>query len=69
MAKSDLLRHVRALHRACGEYLGTKDDTALVKAARRVVYERYSGGEWDKLKDAIGALEDIVGRPSREAEI
>jgi hypothetical protein len=27
------------------------------------------GGEWDDLKNAIGELEDIVGRPSSEDEI
>ncbi|MHB8388019.1 MAG: hypothetical protein ACYDBH_00390 [Acidobacteriaceae bacterium] len=36
----------------------------LCMAARRVVDARHHGGDdgWDKLKDAIGKLEDIVGR-------
>ena len=40
---------------------------ALVRAARRVVWARYlnrpDGTGWDLLKNAIGDLEDLVGRP------
>jgi len=37
----------------------------LVAAAQVVVAARYSkdDGAWEKLKEAIGQLEDIVGRP------
>ena len=39
-------------------------DLALIRAARRVVWERHKpGGEWEGLKNAIGELEDIVGCP------
>ena len=40
----------------------------LHQAARRVVWARYYSGDdgWDRLKKAIGQLEEIVGRPERE---
>jgi hypothetical protein len=45
-------------------------DLALTRAARRVVWERSRpDGDWDGLKNAIGELEDIVGRPASEGEI
>jgi hypothetical protein len=45
-------------------------DDPLMKAARRVVWERYKpGSDWDGLKNAIGELADIVGQPASEGEI
>lgn len=35
----------------------------LKAAGRKVVKARYGGDDWDALKNAIGELEDIVGRP------
>lgn len=42
----------------------TVSNEKLRKAARAVVDARYYNGEdgWDRLKNAIGELEDIVGR-------
>lgn len=40
---------------------------SLVKAARAVVDARYSGLPWNYLANAIGALEDIVGRSDPKA--
>jgi hypothetical protein len=40
----------------------------IIAGARRVVWARYYTGDdaWEKLKQAIGELEDIVGRPEKE---
>jgi hypothetical protein len=38
----------------------------LVRAARDVVLARYAQGDWSILRDAIGVLEDLVGRPKDE---
>ena len=42
-----------------------QNDGPVVAAARKVVAARYAGGDdgWDRLKNAIGELEDLVGRP------
>ena len=68
-------RLVRETYRHCAEYLRERgiepEGGELHKAAHRIVWARYYDGEdaWDKLNAAIGELEDIVGRPAREAEI
>ncbi len=43
---------------------------SLSRLGRAVVFARYYDGDdgWDKLKEAIGALEDRVGRPATEGE-
>lgn len=43
----------------------------LVVAARRVVWARYYNGDdgWEKLNEAIGQLEDIVGRPKSIVDV
>lgn len=67
-------RLVQETFEHCVKYLferGIDPGDPVRRAARRVVWARYYDGEdaWDKLNAAIGELEDIVGRPAREAEI
>jgi hypothetical protein len=67
-------RMVRQMYDSCARYL--RDTAAvpegpLIKAARSVVWARHYSGDdgWERLKAAIGALEDIVGRPAGEGDI
>jgi hypothetical protein len=58
----------------CAKYLsevGIDPDAKLRKTARAVVWARYYSGDdgWNRLKEAIGNLEDIVGRPKDEKDI
>jgi len=57
------LRLLRDIHRVTVEHAPASDD--LVRAAREVVAAlkaaRYSGEVWDRVKNAIGALEDLIG--------
>jgi hypothetical protein len=55
------------LHQA----FGTAPDDKLRQAARAVVFWRYYDGDdgWEKLKNAIGELEDLVVRPAHVAEL
>ena len=67
-------RLVEETYRHCAEYLrerGRDPEGELRRAASRVVFYRYYGGDdgWEKLSAAIGELEDIVGRPASEAEL
>jgi TraY domain len=67
-------RVVRQMYESCARYLrdsGAVPEGPLIKAARAVVWARHYRGSdaWDRLKEAIGALEDIVGRPADEADI
>lgn len=50
--------------------LGMPSDEKLRRAARAVVDARHYGGDdgWDLLKNAIGELEDIVGRSNNEVD-
>jgi hypothetical protein len=65
---------VRNMYRCCAEYLrdkGEVPEAPLIKAARAVVWARHYNGDdaWDRLKYAIGDLEDQVGLPANEADI
>jgi hypothetical protein len=71
-------RHVIALHSACEQYIRDAGleipgaaTTELIKAAKAVVWFRYYSGDdgWEKLKEAIGRLENIVGKPQTEKEL
>jgi hypothetical protein len=58
----------------CAKYLrarGRGPESELYRAARAVVFFRYYGGDdgWEKLSEAIGELENIVGRPEKEADL
>jgi hypothetical protein len=62
---------VRQIYNSCRKHLqesGLHTDDDLSLAARRVVWARYYSGDdaWDKLKLAIGDLEEIVDRPEKE---
>jgi hypothetical protein len=81
MAQRDrIVELVRETHRHCEVFLAaegelpvgdTRDRVELLTAARRVVWARHVNrtDAWDVLKEAIGTLEDIVGRPAREDQI
>ena len=65
---------IRNIYRSCAEYLrdkGEVPEAPLIKAARAVVWARHYNGDdaWDRLKNAIGDLEDQVGLPANEADI
>jgi hypothetical protein len=51
--------------------LGLDPEAKLRKAARAVVWARHYSGDdgWDRLKAAIGDLEDLVGLPTGERDI
>ncbi len=62
MREEEILRLLRQVHAVAVER-APAGDPLLIAAARKVVAARYSGGEWEELKNAIGELEDLVGRP------
>jgi hypothetical protein len=71
MDETAFTRFVQETYDHCAKYLrevGIDPDAKLRKAARAVVWARYYGGHdgWEYLKEAIGKLEDIVGRPKDE---
>lgn len=73
IARTDaLLRDVQASINAYFRGVLDEPDAAfasLMRAARAVVWARYKpGGEWEDIKEAIGRLEDLVGRPERDPD-
>lgn len=67
-------RMVKDMYLSCAEYLrdsGEVPEGPVIKAARAVVWTRYYSGDdgWDRLKEAIGQLESIVGRPTDQSDI
>jgi len=68
--EATMIRLCRDQIAACQAYLLAvgADVDPLYHAASRVVWARYYSGDdgWDRLKKAIGQLEEIVGRPERE---
>jgi hypothetical protein len=74
MDEAALTRLVWETYDHCAKYLreiGVSSAGQLRTAARAVVWARYYDGDdaWDRLKEAIGRLEDIVGRPKDERDI
>jgi len=62
MTHTEQLRLLRDIHRVTVEHAPASDD--LVRAAREVVAlkaARHRGEVWDRVKNAIGALEDLIG--------
>ena len=69
--EAKMIRLCRDQIAACQAYLqavGADGVDPLYRAASRVVWARYYSGDdgWDRLKNAIDQLEEIVGRPERE---
>ena len=60
LMNTEQLRLLRDLHHTLISKAPASED--LVRVARAVVAARHSGDGWDRLKDAIGELEDLVGR-------
>ena len=74
MAEATIRKLVQETYDHCAKYLreiGIDPEAKLRHAARAVVWARYYGGDdgWERLKEAIGNLEEIVGRPKDEREI
>jgi hypothetical protein len=58
----------------CAAYLrqvGIVPEADVWTKARTVVWARYYDGDdgWERLKEAIGELEGMVGRPANESDI
>jgi hypothetical protein len=69
-----ITRLVQETHGHCVEYLceiGIDPEVKLRQAARAVVWARHYSGDdgWERLKEAIGSLEDLVGLPTDKHDI
>ena len=74
MDEAAITKLVQDTYEHCATYLrqvGKDPEDKLRRAARAVVFWRYYGGDdgWEKLKAAIGELEELVGRPEQEREL
>jgi|HubBroStandDraft_3_1064219.scaffolds.fasta_scaffold00005_8 hypothetical protein len=72
--EAKLTRLVQETFDHCAKYLravGISPEADVWTAARGVVWARYYAGDdgWERLKEAIGRLEQIVGRPKDEQDI
>jgi hypothetical protein len=74
MDEAAITRLVQETFDHCAKYLrevGISPDADLWTAGRAVVWARYCSGDdsWERLKEAIGNLEAVVGRPKDEKDI
>jgi hypothetical protein len=74
MDEAIITKLVQETYDHCASYLrevGIAPEADLWTAARAVIWARYYSGDdgWERLKEAIGNLEGIVGRPVNEGDI